>query len=99
MTERVKASHYLGVRCQNCSEPIVVPARLLDREIAISEDASGHFTTTLLNLRCKACFTEHFYDVDEISEMEGTPPAFASRLGRQSMIFRPKNDRRACSRN
>jgi hypothetical protein len=99
MTEEVKEFRYLGVRCQNCGEPIMVPARLLDRQIVISEDASEQCLTTLLNLRCKACFTEHFYDAAEILEMQGKPPAFASRLGRHYTMFRPKIDRHTCSRN
>lgn len=67
---------YLGVSCQNCGEIIPVPAHVLDRQIAIAEDPSDarhQYVSTLLNLRCLACFREYFYDVDEIVRVEESP--------------------------
>jgi hypothetical protein len=67
---------YLGVACQHCGEPIPVPERLLSRQVVVSDAESNpanRHVSTLLNLRCRACRKEYFYDVSEISEYEGTP--------------------------
>lgn len=64
---------YLGVSCQNCGVIIPVPRHVVDRQIAIAEDTSDaqhRYISTLLNLRCRACFREYFYDVDEIAHID-----------------------------
>jgi len=66
-------SGYLGVQCQNCGEMIALPDHVLDRQIAIvgsqSNPADQHIST-LLNIRCRACRKEYFYDVREIIQVE-----------------------------
>jgi hypothetical protein len=78
MSDDVK-QHYLGVLCQNCGEPIPVPGRPLGRQIVLAEDQSDpgeRYVTTLLNLRCRACCREYFYDVGEIISVEASPRPF-----------------------
>jgi hypothetical protein len=76
--QQVKSAQYLGVYCQNCGEPIPVPARATRQIAAEGEsEAAGRYLSTLLNLRCRACHKEYFYDVNEASQVEGTPRPFA----------------------
>jgi len=82
MTEQTKEERYLGVECLSCGEPIPVMGRVLNRQIVVDENDSdplGRYVSTLLNLRCRACLAEHFYDVSEISEMQGTPRPFSTQ--------------------
>jgi hypothetical protein len=67
---------YLGVQCQNCGEMIALPDHVLDRQIAIVDGQSNpadHHIATLLNIRCRACRKEYFYDVREIVPVEEAP--------------------------
>jgi hypothetical protein len=76
---------YLAVSCQNCGEMIPVPVHVLDRQIVLAEDPSdlGHrYVSTLLNLRCRACHREYFYDVKEVMQVEGMPRSFADGMRR-----------------
>ena len=74
----LKQSQYLGVSCQSCGEPIPVPGRVSRQISAVGEsDASGRYVSSLLNLRCRACHKEHFYDVSEARQIEGSPRPFA----------------------
>lgn len=80
MSERTDEQRYLGVECVNCGEPIPVPNRLMNRQIVVADEDShplGHYVATLLNLRCKACLAEHFYEANEICEMERRSKAFS----------------------
>jgi len=66
---------FLGVVCQHCGESIPVPEHLMSRQILVAEDDSNpmsRYVSTMLNLRCKSCRKEYFYDVSEICEMEET---------------------------
>jgi hypothetical protein len=72
----------LGVMCQHCGESIRVPEHLMSRQILVAEDDSdpaSRYVSTLLNLRCKACRKEYFYDVTEICELEAQPRACSPR--------------------
>jgi len=99
MSEREQ--RYLGVECQNCGEPIPVPARLMNRQIIVADDDSnplGRYVSTLLNLRCRACLAEHFYDASEICEMERRPQPF-SRFHSDHSISRRSPHHPAASHN
>jgi hypothetical protein len=68
--------HYLGVYCSNCGAAIPVPDRVLSRQIAISDvqvDPGRHYISTLLNIRCRACRKEYFYNVREIVDVDDPP--------------------------
>jgi hypothetical protein len=80
MSDHEKQLSCLGVICQNCGTTIPVPDHVLDRQIAVAEDrtdADGRYVTTLLNLRCRTCCKEYFYDVGEIISVEVGPRPFA----------------------
>jgi hypothetical protein len=79
MTDHAAQQTELGVLCQNCGAPIRVPERVLGRQIVVAEDRTepeGRYVTTLLNLRCRACCKEYFYDVGEIISIEAPTRSF-----------------------
>ncbi len=88
--QEVKGVHYLGVWCQNCGEPIPVPSRV-SQQITVERESesAGQYVSTLLNLRCRACHKEYFYDVTQVSEVEGTPRPFATHSGFERPAHHP----------
>jgi DNA-directed RNA polymerase subunit RPC12/RpoP len=88
-TKKIKPAQYLGVQCQYCGQPIPVPARVT-RQITAQDDtnAAGRYLSTLLNLRCRACHTEYFYDVREVSQLQGAPHPFASHTRHERPLTR-----------
>lgn len=83
MSGQTTAQQYLAVPCQNCGEMIPVPSHLVDRRIVLAEDPTDvrhRYVSTLLNLRCRACHREYFYDVQEIVQVEGIPRSFADGM-------------------
>ncbi|HLV94972.1 MAG TPA: hypothetical protein VKS44_07255 [Candidatus Acidoferrales bacterium] len=79
MSDHATQQSCLGVLCQNCDETIPVPNGVLGRQIVVAEgqsDPDGRYVSTLLNLRCRACCKEHFYDVGEIISVDPSPRPF-----------------------
>jgi len=93
-----KLAQYLGVHCQSCGEPIPVPARVT-RQITVEgeSEASGRYVSILLNLRCRACHKEHFYDVNEARPVDGTPRPFVHGRRGHSLHHLPAAHARAAS--
>lgn len=91
------AATYLGVSCQNCGEIIPVPGHLVNRQIMVAEDPSDprhRYVSTLLNLRCRACHREYFYDVEEIIQAEGIPRSYADGMPRRHRHASPAHHHR-----
>lgn len=79
MSDHANQQSCLAVLCQNCGETIPVPGRVLGRQIVVAEgqwDPGGRYVSTLLNLRCRACCKEYFYDVGEIISVDASPRPF-----------------------
>jgi len=97
--QEVKQAQYLGVHCQSCGQPIPVPDRVA-RQVTVEgeSDAGGLYVSSLLNLRCRTCHKEHFYDVSEAQQIEGSPRSFAHpHHGQPTRHSHPDRARAACN--
>jgi hypothetical protein len=75
MIQELSQTHYLGVRCTRCKEPIAVPKRvaILFEELRhADEDDHRDVRVRAMTLRCKACDEEGIYGLGQTQEFEGS---------------------------
>jgi len=76
MNQELTQTHYLGVLCLRCKEPIGVPKRVSTffEELKHRQpDDLRDLRARAVTLRCKACDGEGIYQFSQIQEFEGSP--------------------------
>jgi hypothetical protein len=84
-----KKSHYRGVRCSRCREPIPVSEKVASLQPGLNLEETNAVRT--FALRCRSCEEEGVYAVDQTQDFEGEPKSRRLRVPQNRMRSRAAN--------